>query len=142
LFGCKKSCGCDSTPACGCEAPACGCAEPACGCEPACGGCAEPACGCEASSCCDSGCGRSKKHCGLLSKLFACKKSCGCDTSDSSCGGCDTGCSSGCGSGSASPMPAAPAMEAAPMAPTPVVDPSASYQSKRRVIQASARYVR
>jgi hypothetical protein len=40
------------------------------------------------------------------------------------------------------PMPAAPAVEAAPMTPTPVVDPSASYQSKRRVIQASARYVR
>jgi len=32
--------------------------------------------------------------------------------------------------------------EAAPMPPAPVVDPSAHLQSKRRVIQASASYIR
>jgi hypothetical protein len=36
----------------------------------------------------------------------------------------------------------APSYHSAPEAPTPIVDPSASNQSKRRVVQASARYVR
>jgi hypothetical protein len=42
------------------------------------------------------------------------------------------------------PTPAAPKAEAdaAPMPPAPIVDPSASVTHKRRVIQASARYVR
>lgn len=124
LFGCKKGCGCDSTPSCGCAEPACGCEAPASG-------------GCDSG--CDSGCGLGKKHGGLLSKLFGCKKGCGCDSGCDS--GCDAGSSSGCGCGSAMPMPAAPMINAAPMAPLPVVDPSASNQSKRRVIQASARYV-
>jgi hypothetical protein len=33
-------------------------------------------------------------------------------------------------------------IEAAPMPPAPVVDPSASLMKKRHVIQASARFVR
>ncbi|MEO1618074.1 MAG: hypothetical protein AAFV88_19630 [Planctomycetota bacterium] len=107
------------------------------GCDMGCGGC-------------DSPCG--KKRCGgLLKKLFGnlTKKSCGCDSAPA----CDT-CGGGCGCGSATysapmapapvpaPAPAAPATEAAPMPPAPIVDPSASISQKRRVIQASARYVR
>ena len=40
------------------------------------------------------------------------------------------------------PMQAAPAADAVPMPPAPIVDPSASLTSKRRVIQASATFVR
>ncbi|WP_231612345.1 hypothetical protein [Novipirellula galeiformis] len=82
-----------------------------------------------------------------MTKLFGnvrnlgCKK--GCDS------GCDSICDSGCGCGASVPHApyeaapvAAPEVEAAPMPPAPIVDPSASVTSKRRVIQASASYVR
>jgi hypothetical protein len=72
------------------------------------------------------------------------KGSCGCDSGCDS--GCGSGCESGCGATYSMPMTpapaAAPATDAAPMPPAPVVDPSASISQKRRVIQASARYVR
>jgi len=119
--------GCDA--AC-CESP---CAEPACGCEPTCGIAAGPACGCDNS--CDSGCGHAKRG-GLLSRLFSAHKS-------SSC--CDLGCDTGCGCGTPAAVPyssPAPSLHSVPEAPAPIVDPSASNQSKRRVVQASARYVR
>lgn len=169
LKGCgsKASCGCESAcpcePACGAESACCdsgcdsGCGigknrggllkklfsrkcgkgcdsgcEPACGAESACG-CAAPACGCDAPSC-DSGCGCGSKRGGLLSKLFG-----GCKSSSS----CDMGCDSGCGCGSSSMAPTmAPEVDSAPEAPAPIVDPSAYNQGKRRVVQASARYVR
>ncbi len=108
--------GCDT--AC-CETPACP---------------VDPACGCEAPSC-DSGCGHLKRG-GLLSRLFSAHKS-------SSC--CDLGCDSGCGCGTPAAVPyssPAPSLHSVPEAPAPIVDPSASHQSKRRVVQASARYVR
>ena len=144
----SKSCcdnGCAAGPSCGCES-ACGngngCgAAPSCGCESACGngnGCgAAPSCGCE-TACgngCDAGPGRiAKMHHRLLSKLF--KKRGGCDSL--ACDSCTPACSS-CGSAPVS----APAVhsEAAPMAPAPVVDPSAYLQSNRRVVQATS-YVR
>lgn len=146
----SKSCcdnGCAAAPSCGCES-ACGngCgAAPSCGCESACGngngcgnGCgAAPSCGCE-TACgngCDAGPGRiAKMHHRLLSKLF--KKRGGCDSL--ACDACTPACSS-CGSAPVS----APAVhsEAAPMAPAPVVDPSAYLQSNRRVVQATS-YVR
>ena len=135
LFSHGKSSCCDS---------AC---EPACGLEAACDPCAaDPVCGCEVVACdpcgCDSGC---SKRGGLLSKLF------GNLHGKSSC--CDAGCD-GCGCGvapmnghapSAAPMPPAPAPEEEASyrnPPRPIVDPSASVSSKRRVIQASAVYVR
>ncbi len=149
-------CGCEA-PACGCEAPACDscctpkragllnrlfsgckkssccddpCAEPACGCEPVCGCPEVPACGCEAPAC-DSCC--TPKRGGLLSKLFSGRKKSNC---------CDMGCDS-CGCASPGYVPASqPSMNSAPEAPAPIVDPNASIQSKRRVVQASARYVR
>ncbi len=158
LFAKKSRCGgCDSCcePACGCEAPACGCGDSSC-CEPACGceapSCCEPACGCEVSSC-DSCCDPcAKRGCGgLLAKLFGgCNKGCcdsGCDSCCEPACGCESSCcepACGCEApacGCAAPA-AAPAMEAAPMPPAPVVDPSASLNAKRRVIQASAVYVR
>lgn len=133
LFGgchsCKKSC---CAPAC---EPTC-CAAPAC--EPACCA-AEPTC-CEAPACnsCNSGCCK-KKHCGLFSGLFHCKKSCcnscsSCNSCNSCCGdnnGCAGGCNS-CGGGAAadsgSDVPPAP----------PVADQSASVQGKRRIVQTSS----
>jgi hypothetical protein len=129
---------CDS----GCAAPSCGCevacdpcgAAPSCGCEiAACDPCgAAPSCGCEIAC---NPCG-SRKHGGLLSKLFKRRGSSCCDAVAL----CDSGCSS-CSSMSA-PL-AAPVMrgDAAPMPPAPVVDPSAYLQSNRRVIQATS-YVR
>jgi hypothetical protein len=161
--GCEPTCGI-AAPACGCEVASCDsgcghkrggllsrlfrhhgksscdaaccespCAEPACGCEPTCGIAAGPACGCDNS--CDSGCGHAKRG-GLLSRLFGGHKS-------SSC--CDMGCDTGCGCGTPAAVPyssPAPSMHSVPEAPAPIVDPSASIQSKRRVVQASARYVR
>ena len=129
--GCDAGCGCVAEPACGLEAP-CGSGY----------GCAAPACGCEVAGPvgCDSGCCGSKRpH--LLARLFGGH---GCDS------GCDAGCcdtmpSCGCSStGMAAPVAAPPVQiqDAAPMPPAPVVDPSAYLNSKRRVIQASARYVR
>ncbi len=77
---CGKSCNscCDVEPACGCEIAA-------------------PACGCEvAAPCCDSPCG--KKH-GLLSKLFAKHRGCGCDSGcaviEPACG-CEVAAPCGC----------------------------------------------
>ena len=138
----KRSC-CDAAvcePACGLEvacgpcgaAPGC-CPEPACGCEVACDPChAAPVCGCEAVTC-DSCCAP-KRNRGLLSRLFGNlhRKSC-CDA------GCDVGCDP-CGCGVSNGHGHEPS--AAPMPPAPVVDPSASVSGKRRVIQASAVYVR
>ncbi|TVP98752.1 MAG: hypothetical protein EA381_11485 [Planctomycetaceae bacterium] len=160
------SCGV-AAPACGCEAAACGCdsvgsclprpgglltklfsrnrgcgcdapcaAEPACGIEPACG-CAAPARGCEAPCGCDSvcgkGCGLTLKRPGLLNKLFSSRHS--------SC--CDAPCDSGCGCAAPVAVPVSvPAVQEVPSAPAPIVDPSASLQTKSRVLQASARYVR
>lgn len=123
---------CAVEPSCGCAAPACGCetacAAPACGCEPA---CAAP-CGCDSG--CDSGCGcglRVKRP-GLLAKLFSSRQSC-----------CDAPCDSGCGCAVPTAVPTSvPAVKDVPTAPAPIVDPSASLQSKSRVLQASARYVR
>ena len=136
LFGhhhrssCDAGCGCATEPACGCEAP-CGAL-----------GCADPACGCEVAGGCDSGCCGSKRpH--LLARLFG-----GHHGRDSGCdaGCCDTmpGYSSGYSNGMSAPVAAPPVQiqDAAPMPPAPVVDPSAYLNSKRRVIQASARYVR
>jgi hypothetical protein len=76
------------------------------------------------NNCCDSGCDS------------CCEPACGCE---SSCCEPACGCEAPCGGCAA---PAAPAMEAAPMPPAPVVDPSARVSRKRRVIQASAVYVR
>lgn len=100
LFGhlCSSGCdsGCAAEPACGCEAPVCGCevAAPACGCESACAPsckkpgllarlfakkhcgsscCAEPACGAEVACCAEP--------------------ACGCEVAS----GCDSGCGHGCG---------------------------------------------
>ena len=130
---CETPACCPVEPACGCETPVCCPAEPACGCEPTCGIAAGPACGCDNS--CDSGCGHLKRG-GLLSRLFSAHKS-------SSC--CDLGCDSGCGCGTPAAVSyssPAPSLHSVPEAPAPIVDPSASHQSKRRVVQASARYVR
>ncbi|WP_235908901.1 hypothetical protein [Roseiconus nitratireducens] len=93
---------------------------------------------------CDSGCCGSKKSCGgLLKKLFGnLHGKHGCDSCCDAAPMCDSGC--GCGA-TVVPAPAvapAPAPAAAPMPPAPIVDPSASISHKRRVIQASARYVR
>jgi hypothetical protein len=165
--GCEPACGIAAAPACGCEVAGCdsgcgsakrggllsrlfghgnrgcdaacceapcaaACAEPACGCEPACGIAAAPACGCEVASC-DSGCGHGRRG-GLLSRLFSGHRS---------SKGCDQGCDSGCGCGTPTTVPySSPSMHSVPEAPAPIVDPSASVQSKRRVVQASARYVR
>lgn len=158
---CEPACGCEAAcpPACGCETacqPACGCetacckprrpgllqrlfshhrrccddpccddpcqdpgcyaVAPGCGCEDAC----PPACGCEPACC-------QPRRVGLLDRLFGrCHKQRCCDAI-----GCDAGCCHG-----------APSASDVPEAPEPVADPSASYQSKRRVVQASARYVR
>jgi len=159
--GCESACPCE--PACGCEAPSCdsgcgcgpkkggllsklfgkksskgcdSCCEPACGAESPCGCSAAPACGCEAASC-DSGCGCAAPKCGgLLSKLFGGKKSSCCDS------GCDSGCDTGCGCAPSMAPVSMPSIHSVPEAPAPIVDPSASYQGKRRVVQASARYVR
>jgi hypothetical protein len=126
----KKSC-CE--PACGCEAePSCGCAaDPGCGCA------AEPSCGC----CCK------KKHCGglgLLKGLFRHKKrccsaapSCGCEA-EPSCG-CAVEPSCGCATGGAvTPADGGATDQAAPMPPAPMADPSASLQSRRRIVQVSS----
>ncbi len=146
LSALKPSChkGCASDPSCGCESPcgdACG-AAPSCGCESASGDAcgAAPSCGCE-SACggCDAG-PLAKMHTAkmrLLSKLF--KRRGGCDTL-----ACDSGCAAApaCSSCGSAPV-SAPAVQgnAAPMAPAPVVDPSAYLQSNRRVVQATS-YVR
>src|SRR6056297_1801838 len=162
-------CGCAAGPTCGCEVAACdsGCAP--CGdhhgggllaklfshrnhgCDSGCDiACGAPACGCEVAACesgCDSLCGGHNG--GLLSRLFGhLGHNHGCDS------GCDLGCEPACGfeapacgcSGgysvpSATPMPSVD-QEAAPMPPAPIVDPSASVTKKRRVVQASAVYVR
>jgi len=163
---CEPTCGCEAPcePECGCEVASCdsGC----CGMSKrggllsklfkgklcsshSCDSCCEmPACEPVCEPCCDSGCDSAcgPKGCGLLSKLFGniCKKSSSCCDM-----GCDSGCSScGCGAPQAAPMPysapvqSAPVEYSAPMPPAPVVDPSASLTTKRRVIQASASYVR
>jgi len=125
---CHKGCdaGCDP---CGSGDPSCGAEACGCGAAPSCG--AETAC---APASCDSGCGSKKKHCGLLSKLFAHhgKKSC----DEGACDACATPCSS-CSAPAAAPYEAAPAA-----APAPVVDPSAYMNSKRRVIQVSSATIR
>ncbi len=110
--------------------------EPACGSEVACDPCGAggPACGCEDVAGCDGLCGGNKRP-GLLSRLFGHlhRPSSHCD---GGCVGCD-----GYGPAIApSDDDAEPA--AAPMPPAPVADPSANVSRKRRVIQASAVYVR
>lgn len=126
LFSKRTSACCDS----GCE--------PACGFESACA----PACGLTASSCgcattgCDSPCGTSLKPRGLLSKLFG-----KCNTSNCCDAPCD-GIASGCGCGAPVAPHSVPTIDSVPEAPAPIADPSASYQGKRRVVQASARFVR
>ncbi len=123
LFNKRGSACCDS----GCE-PACGCET---GCAPACGS----SCGC-ATTGCDSPCGLVSKPRGLLTRLFSkCGQSNCCDAP------CD-GIASGCGCGAPVAPHSVPTLDSVPEAPAPVADPSASYQSKRRVVQASARYVR
>jgi len=97
-------------------------------CAPACG--LESACAPACDSCCTS------KRPRLLETLFGHLKNDSC--CDAACDAAPCGCSS-------APVMAAPAPadeEAAPMPPAPVVDPSAHLQSKRRVIQASASYIR
>jgi hypothetical protein len=136
--GCKKKSCCE--PSCGCEAePSCGCgADPGCGCE------AEPSCGCEQQSCCPQPCCK-KKHCGglgLLKGLFrhhrkksCCAPSCGCEA-EPSCG-CEPSCGFATG-GVATPTDAGGSDDAAPMPPAPMADPSASLQSRRRIVQVSS----
>jgi hypothetical protein len=162
LFSCdlfKKNRGCDDG-CCG----TCGetdCCDPAC-CEPEpC--CPQPVCGCEAPvDCCDpcgDPCGQSgcdscndpcRKTC-LLNKLFGnlgrnpFKNRC-CD--DNPC--CEDTCNQCCPEPvcgcepTIAPVaePAAAAINAAPMPPRSVIDPSARVSTKRHVIQASAVYVR
>lgn len=142
--GCDAGCGTPCEPTCGIgtgvaapgmavESPACGCADPVCGCEAV--GAFGDACG----NACDSPCGG--RSGGLLSKLFG-HRGHGCDTGcDSGCGSCDGGYQGAPYQGGTI-MPAPVDEQAAPMPPEPVVDPSASVTSKRRVIQASAVYVR
>lgn len=149
LFKINRSCGCGGceviAPTCGCDmTPSCGCgAAPSCGCDmtPSCGGC---------GSCC----GKKKLSLGLLDKIFACKKGCGCASMGPSCGcdmtpscGCDATPSCGCGgavhmhSAPATPAPApAPVAEgdSASLPPTPIVDPSA-FVSPRNVLKVSNR---
>ena len=161
------ACGCEE-PVCGCEPAAEGC-EDACdspaakscggllsklfpmmnGCDSGCDEADEdPACGCEpiAEGCedaCDSPAGA--KCSGLLAKLFSTCSDKGCDSCDAgeeagepACG-CEEpacGCEPACGV--AAPVTS---MKAAPI-PAPVVDPSARVSTNRRVIQASAVYVR
>lgn len=133
------------------SACASGCSDPlgpSCGAEmgsPCGAGIGAPSCGAEIAACdpcgaapsCDSGFG-AKKHCGLLAKIFSCKKNKGCDA-----GACDayaspvaSGCSSCGGTAVSAPM-------ASPMAaPAPVVDPHAYMNTKRHVIQASNTRIR
>lgn len=105
------------------------------GCEPTCG-LADP-CGCATG--CDSGCALVSKPRGLLSKLFS-----KCHTSNCCDAPCDGfGSSCGCGAPVAPHHHhAVPMIDSVPEAPAPIADPSASIQSKRHVVQASARYVR
>lgn len=127
--GCDSACGDICQPACGLEAP----------CGDACG----PVCGCEVVAACDSGCdsGCHSSRPRLLHSLFGHLK--GKSHCDSACDSC---CNGGCDGYSSAPVMAAPAPvtdeQAAPMPPAPSVDPSAHLQSKRRVIQASASYIR
>jgi len=127
-------------PAC---APSCDPIGPSCGAEIA-SPCAAPTCGAEIAACdpcsaapsCDSGFG-GRKHCGLLAKIFSCKKK-SCD--EGACDACATpvaaGCSSCGGTAVSAPM-------ASPMAaPAPVVDPHAYMNTKRHVIQASNTRIR
>ncbi|QDT02321.1 hypothetical protein K227x_06970 [Rubripirellula lacrimiformis] len=168
--GCESVPSCDS--GCGCSTKKCGLlskmfsCNKGCdaGCDSSCGGCAiEPSCGFEVASC-DSGCGCSAPKCKigngqLLSRLFGNlgHKGCGCDSGcDAGCGcsaeptcgidapcGCSAPASScGCSGGMQSAPVAAPHMDAAPMPPAPIVDPSASVTQKRRVVQASAVFTR
>ena len=150
--GCDSACG--KQGGCGLLGNGCGLLSKLFGknhgssCDSACGFAAQPNCGCEVpcempcDTGCDSHCGGNKCG-GLLSKLFGNlhkKQSC-CDSA------CDMGCNTGCGCATpgimgAPTMQTAPGADATSMPPAPVVDPSASYSAKRRVIQASASYVR
>lgn len=130
LFGGLNHMGCDS------------CCEPICGIEAT--ACCEPACG-YSDPCCDTGCGCGHKP-RLLDLLFGgLNKGC-CDTACDAYAGASCGCTSGGAySVPSSTAPAAPIevqADDAPMPPAPVVDPSAYLNTKRRVIQASTRYVR
>ncbi len=160
-------CGCEE-PVCGCEPAAEGC-EAGCdsaaskncggllsklfpmmsGCDSSCDEGAEedPDCGCEpapgSEDACDSA--SAPKCSGLLAKLFASCDSNSCDACDAGdeAGEPDCGCEEpACGCEPACGV-AAPAttMKAAPI-PAPVVDPSVRVSTNRRVIQASAVYVR
>lgn len=138
--GCAPSCGCEVEPSCGCEAAtACGCQT-----DPGCGSEADPGYGCEQQSCCPQPC--CKKKCGgglgLFKGLFrhhrkksCCAPSCGCEA-EPSCG-CEPSCGFATG-GVATPADAGGSDDAAPMPPAPMADPSASLQSRRRIVQVSS----
>lgn len=152
--GCCGTCGeadcCD--PACVeadpcCPDPVCGCEAPVAACDP-CDPCADP-CGdpmCNTCDPCDPCDPCNKKSGCLLDKLFGnlgFKKNC-CDGCDSGCNDCCPEPVCGCEPTIApAAEPAAAAINAAPLPPASVVDPSAARVStKRHVIQASAVYVR
>ena len=125
MSGCDDGCDAGSE-----EDPACGCEPVAEGCEPGCDSVAGPKCG------------------GLLAKLFASCSTNACDSCDAgeeagepACGCEEPAC--GCEEPACGCEPAAAvtSMRAAPI-PAPVVDPSARVSTNRRVIQASAVYVR
>ena len=128
--------GCETAaPSCGAEIAGCG-AGPSCGAEIA-GLGVGPTCGAEISACdpcaapaCDSGCGLTKRHGGLLGKLFKHKSACDAVACDAAPAGC-----SSCGSAPIAAPSAAPA-------PAPVVDPHAYLNTNRRVIQASSTRIR
>jgi hypothetical protein len=134
-----------------CDAVGAGCCEvaaPCCPTEPVCGcetvghghgrglghhlGLGGPACGCETVAAgCDSHCGHHGRRPGLLSRLFGHHRASACDVGCDVAAGCGCGVSAGQIHGDAAPMP-----------PAPVVDPSASRHTQRRVIPASSSYVR
>jgi hypothetical protein len=79
---------------------------------------------------CHSGCHK-RHHC--HSGRNSCDNGCGCNA-EASCG---------CGAtGGSAPAASAPSDDAAPMPPAPTADPSASIQSKRRVVSATSVVIR
>lgn len=167
--GCEAPGGSEE-PACGCEEPVCGCEPAAEGCDspaakkcggllskmfPSMSGCdsscdtgaeEDPACGCEpAGDGCEDACDSAPapKCGGLLAKLFASCSDDACDAGDDSgepaCGCEEPAC--GCEEPACGVAAPVTSMRAAPI-PAPVVDPSARVSTNRRVIQASAVYVR
>ncbi len=143
LFGCGSCNKCGCNKGCGCEAAAPSCAAAA---APSCAA-AEPSCGCNAP--CNS-CGRSRCHksCGGCNKCNSCGHHglldifrCGCHKSCGGCNSCQQACGCGGGDGGQATTPTG-SDDAAPMPPAPTADPSASIQSKRRMVSASSKIVR